>query len=193
MITKTRHFTLWSYDEKNIVKLYYKGSIISMSFIQNVIQDRFGVYRSYDGIRKKAAQLGLVKVVRNTWNTNKIESLALLAETYNAKEIAQKLRCSLNVVKYQCQKHGISLMIINRSEWYTKGDLRDILGIDEETILKLVNSNKIKADKINKMAWRFKKNDVREFCLKYPFELIGRNVDLTQYNEILCPKYRKES
>ena len=193
MVTKTRRFTLWSEDEQNIVKLYYKGSKTSMVFIQQVIQDRFKIYRSHDGIRKKAAQLGLVKVVRNTWTTNKIETLTLLAETYNAKEIAQKLRCSLNVVKYQCQKHGISLMLTSRSEWYTKGDLRDILGIDEETIIKLIHSKKIKADKITKIAWRFKKNDVREFCLTYPFELTGRNIDLCQYNEILCPKYGKES
>jgi hypothetical protein len=179
---------LWIEDEKNIIKLLYDGKNQSIKSIQCCIEEKYGIKRTMYAIRHMAGMLGLVQTKKVAWSENDINKLDKMAGKYTAYKIASKLNRSVSSVCHKANELGIKLR--QRIEWYTLKDVRDILGVGEDTANNWLKSNKLIASKNsdrNTPHWHIKESDLRNFIIKYPSELTGRNVDLVQIINLLCP------
>jgi hypothetical protein len=182
---------LWSQPELDILNLYYKGTKQSTLFIQNVIKDRLGINRSITSIQHKAGTLNLTIHTRSRWTKEQEYKLENLAGQYSVEDLSKKLKRTKYSIYNKAYTLGIILNPQARSDWYTKRDLLEIFAVDEVTLNRWIASNLIPFKMFNKQVYQFARTKVREFILKYPMELTGRNLSLIRYNDILCPKYVK--
>lgn len=191
MVTQTRKPVSsgldWTPPEHSIVRLYFKGTRESIDFITQVIQDRFGIYRSYDAVRHQAKLMGLTKCKGLRWGKKDAELITELAGKYTAKQIARKLNRSLHAIHSKARKLGVVLDSCSRNDWYTLCDLMEIFGVADSTINNWVSQKLLKCTKYDEGTYKFQSKDVKSFICKYPMELTGRNVDLLQIVGILCP------
>ncbi|MFA5299750.1 MAG: helix-turn-helix domain-containing protein, partial [Lutibacter sp.] len=73
-------------------------------------------------------------------------------------------------------------------DWYTLQEVKKILGIDDDVILRWINSKKLNANHYDgkKNIWQITKKNLKKFIRTYPCEIPSRNLDFPEIVEILC-------
>jgi hypothetical protein len=181
----------WTPEELEILRLNYKGTKVSAIIIGQLIKDKYGIDRTKKGIQQKASSIGLAKKIFTLWDDTEKEQLKSLVGECSTKEISDKLGRTIGSIHNQAYALGLKLAHTNRCEWYTKEDLLHIFGVASESIERWIKQRFINYSKFNNYIYKFTVKQVRDFIMKYPMELTGRNIDLVQIIDILCPKYVK--
>jgi hypothetical protein len=192
VLTKISRHYKWTPEELEIVRLNYKGSKNSVIIIQRLIKDKYGIDRTYKAIQQKAEGIGLAIKIFTVWSEEEKEQLKSMVGEYSTDNIAKKLGRTISSVQNETYVLGLKLAHTNRSEWYTKEDLQHIFGVASESIEKWIQHGFINYSKFNKYIYKFTVKQVRDFIMKYPMELTGRNIDLVQIIDIICPKYQMD-
>lgn len=184
MVTESQ-FKYWTEEEIKIVKLHYKGKHQNIKTIMQLIKDKCHINRSYYAIRHEASNLGLTKNKGKIWTTNQEKELINYAGSYTPQQIAFKMKRTLSSIHHKMQDLGLNGR--DRIDWYTMGDVCEILGVCDDTFNRWVKSGKLKASFISEKStiYQVGLEDLRNFIRRYPLELTGRNVDMSQIVQIL--------
>lgn len=182
---KVGNRTVWTPEELEILRINYKGTGNSVIIIQKLIKDKYGIDRTKKGIQQKASGIGLAKKMVAFWNDEEKEQLKSLAGECSTKEISDKLGRTIGSIQNQAYALGLKLSHTNRCEWYTKEDLLHIFGVASESIERWIKQGFINYSRFNDYIYKFTVKQVKDFIMKYPMELTGRNVDLVQFVSIL--------
>lgn len=185
MVVQLANCQVWNDDELNIVRLHYHGNISSIRCIIKLIKDKFGVLRTYDAVRHKATQLGLTRRKGYVWTDEQVAKLEQMAGKYTANQIASKLKRTKSSVNHKLRDLGLSGY--DKNDWYSMKDVCYILGVSDDTFLRWVKSRKLKASYHgdNSNVFHVDLVDLKRFIIRYPLELTGRNVDMSQIVVIL--------
>jgi DNA-binding CsgD family transcriptional regulator len=173
--------------ELDIIRQYYDSSCVTNLFIKDVIKRQTGIDRSVVAIRHIARKLGLARHQQSRWTDIEVTELLELVGKHTINEISRIIGRSRHAVSNKIS--DLKLSTKNREDWYTKKDIEYILGVNKDTITNWINLGKLKYYKHgeNGQVYHIKSKNLRDFILKYPMELTGRNVDLLQIINILCP------
>ena len=106
--------------------------------------------------------------------------------------IAEKLKRGIISVTVKMKKMGLSRRA--KTGWYTKQDVGEILGVGHKKVQRWMDDGYLQAVPYQEMPqkngggqWCIKEEDLRSFLLRYPQELVGRNIDVCQVFDILIP------
>ncbi len=177
----------WTEDEKEIVRRDYRGTNASAQMIAVML----GV--SFNGVKGQVQKLGVAKNTdRKRWSLEEEEQLRELITVYPTQKIARIMKRSINSVSVRAKRLGLSRRL--RDGWFTKKEVCEILGVGHKWLQKRIDSGALKAkphkqgsipQKGGGAMWEIKAMDLREFIIKHPMELQGRNVDMVLVVDLL--------
>ena len=178
-------FPQYTEEELKIISQFFDGSRLKTEKIRQIIKERFGVERTYFSVRHKAAQIGMTRGKNNIrWTNAQEEELASLLSNYTVRQIAKKLGRSLRSIHQKCNELRLSTR--QRSDWYVMTEVCEIFGVVDDTVMRWINSNKLKASHFGDNMWKIEKEQLKKFIRRYPSEINGRSTDIMQLVEILC-------
>jgi len=182
----------WSPEEDEIVRLHYKGVVESVRQISQTIYTKFGITRSHDSIVHRASTLLLTKNICTKWTTEEEEKLANMAGKYSTSYICKILGRSVGSIQRKCHDLNLSRDTRQRDGWYILSDLPHIFGVSFKTIYRWIDEGKLKGTQYDGRTLKFSRKNLKAFYCRWTLELSGRNVDLLQIREILCPDYKMD-
>jgi hypothetical protein len=129
--------------------------------------------------------LGLTRRKGYVWTDEQVAKLEQMAGKYTANQIASKLKRTKSSVNHKLRDLGLSGY--DKNDWYSMKDVCYILGVSDDTFLRWVKSRKLKASYHgdNSNVFHVDLVDLKRFIIRYPLELTGRNVDMSQIVVIL--------
>ena len=183
----------WTEEEDAIVRQQYRGSHQSCQDIAD--------YLNYAGaqppisqfaVQGRVTNLGIGQRENRRWTEREMNQLREWTGRYPSAMIAEKLKRGKVSVTVKMQKMG--LLRRARTGWYTKKDVAEMLGVDHKKVQRWMDDGYLKAVPYQEMPqksgggqWYIREEDVRAFLLRYPQELVGRNLDLCQVFDIIVP------
>ncbi len=175
----------WTEDDDLIVRRDYDGHRASTE----AIAARLNVTR--EAVKGRIQWLGLAKIIYNHWSPEEDERLAELIGKCNTKQISIKMHRSINSCMVRSKRLGLSSRA--RDDWYTKKEVCEILGVDHKWLQQRINSGSLKAhphtdlypQKNGGAVWHINESDLRNYIIKYNFELSGRHVDICSLINII--------
>ena len=186
-----RAYHNWTDKERDIVRMGYDGSKERV----NELAHRLNVTRG--AIKSQAAYLGVTKQsTHRLWSDKEKETLGVLIQQYEVRRVAQVMHRSIGSVASEVRRLKLSRRM--RDGWFTMGEVCEVLGVSIEWVKVRIGSGALKArshyegtpaDK-GGSCWHIELEDLRDFIKRYPRELVGRNVDLVLFVDILSG-YRK--
>jgi len=170
----------WTDEELEIVRRDYRGTNASAQDIA----DRLGVTKWT--VKGQAAKLGILQQKSPDWSPKELERLRDLIHRHSVPQIAKMLHRSPNAVKVKATRLKLGLRC--RTDWYTKREVCEILGVDHKKVQSWIDSGALVATwhnghrpQQNGMAmWHITTEALRSFIIRYSGELLGRNVDIQQ-------------
>lgn len=183
----------WTPEEEDIVRQQYRGTHQSCRDIADYL-NRAGARPpiSQFAVQGRVTKLGLGQRVNRRWTECEMNHLREWTGKHSPALIAQKLKRGVVSVTVKMKKMG--LLRRPKTGWYTKKDVAEMLGVDHKKVQRWMDDGYLKAVPYQVMPqkngggqWYIAEADVRAFLLRYPQELIGRNLDLCQVFDILVP------
>lgn len=170
----------WTEEELEIVRRDYRGTIASAQ----EIADRLGVTKY--AVKGQVQKLGIAMQKSPDWTTKELEMLRELIHKHSVPQIAKRLHRSPNAVKIKATRLKLGLRC--RTDWYTKREVCEILGVDHKKVQSWIDSGAIEAtwhngrkpQKNGMSMWHITTDSLRRFLIRYSGELLGRNVDIQQ-------------
>jgi len=170
----------WTEEELEIVRRDYRGSIASAQ----EIADRLGVTKY--AVKGQVQKLGIAMQKSPDWTPKELERLRSLIHQHSVPQIAKMLHRSPNAVKIKATRLKLGLRV--RTDWYTKREVCEILGVDHKKVQSWIDSGALVATWHNghrpqqkgMAMWHITTDALRSFIIKYSGELLGRNVDIQQ-------------
>jgi len=180
MVLQARKKHCWTDEEREIVLRDYEGTNASAQRIA----DRLGVTKW--AVKGQAAKLGVLQQKSPPWTPREVEYLQELIHQYPIPQIAKKLHRSQNAVKVKATRLKLGLRA--RSDWYTKREVCEILGVGHKKVQLWIDSGALdatwhngrKPQKGGMNTWHITTEALRHFIIRYSGELLGRNVDIQQ-------------
>lgn len=176
----------WTQDQLEIIRRDYQGTVQS----QRALALKLGVSRWQ--VHYALEGMGLnFRWNERYWTAKEDEYLMSHYESMTEKQMSKALKRSRNSIHVRCTR--LKLNRRNRDGWYTMKEVCEILGVDHHKVTLWINSEVLKASwhhghkpqKNGSGYWHIERDDLRHFIRKYPQELIGRNLDVIQFVDIL--------
>ena len=183
----------WTEDEEAIVRQQYRGTHQSCRDIADYL-NRAGAKPpiSQFAVQGRVPKLGIGQRENRRWTEYEINRLREWTGRYSPVVIAEKLKRGVVSVSVKMRKMGLSRRA--RTGWYTKKDVAEMLGVDHKKVQRWMDDGYLKAVPYQEMPqkngggqWCIDENDLRAFLLRYPQELVGRNLDVCQVFDIIVP------
>ena len=183
----------WTEDEEAIVRQQYRGTHQSCRDIADYL-NRAGAKPpiSQFAVQGRVPKLGIGQRENRRWTEYEMNRLREWTGQYSPVVIAEKLKRGVGSVSVKMRKMGLSRRA--KTGWYTKKDVAEMLGVDHKKVQRWMDSGYLKAVPYQEMPqkngggqWYIKEEDMRAFLLRYPQELVGRNLDVCQIFDILVP------
>ena len=177
----------WTNEEIDVVRREYQGTHAS----RDDLAAKLGV--TPYAVAGVVSKMGLAKIVdRKAWTPDEVERLRTLSEEHSLNKVAKLMGRSVNSVTVKAKRLHISRQ--DRSGWFTKGEVCQILGKDHKWLQRRIDSGSLPAFWLHGRTpmtgghptWQIKEADMKRFLRKYPDELNGRNVDLVAVVDILA-------
>ena len=183
-----RRFHAWTDTEIEIIRRDYRHTHRS----RDELAARLGVTPA--AVAGQIMRHGLAKrTLRRPWTAEEEDRLERLIGERPPGVIAKMMRRSVNSIVVKSKRLGLSRRA--HTEWYTKREVCEIFGVDHKWVQARIDSGALKAEPFfpgsqpqrnGQAPWRISRKSVYDFLRRYPEELNGRNVDLTQVVEILA-------
>jgi hypothetical protein len=180
--TSNGKFYRYSDNEKELIRLYFNGKRLNTEKIISLIMTQCGIVRSYNSVRAQAGMMGLTTPIR-TWTKEDFDTLSEMVGHYSLRKISRRLKRTRASIHHKLEFLKLSANL--RNGWYNANDVTLILGVGLKTVRKWLSDCTLIAEKEGN-GYHILAKDLKSFVLKYPTELTGRNIDLVQYNELLC-------
>ena len=185
----------WTQNEDDIVRQRYRGSHLSSRVISEQLNNcGASPPISEYAVRARVQKLGIGQRENRHWTESEQNRLREWTGRIPPKEIAQKLKRGLVSVTVKMKRMGLSRR--TKDGWYTKKDVAEILGVDHHKVQDWMDKGYLKAvpyqeipQKNGGAQWYILEQDLRMMLLKYPQELVGRNIDVAQVFYILVPNF----
>jgi len=183
----------WTPEEEDIVRQQYRGTHQSQRDIADYL-NHAGAQPpiSQFAVSGRISKLGIGQRENRRWSESEMNRLREWTGWYPPALIAQKLKRGVVSVTVKMKRMG--LLRRARTGWYTKKDIAEMLGVDHKKIQRWMDDGYLPARPYQVMPqkngggqWYIAEADVRAFLLRFPQELIGRNLDLCQVFDILVP------
>ena len=183
----------WTDEEREIVRRDYKGTNASAEFIAYCLSAMTGERVTKYAVKGQVQRLGInTKPDRKPWSPEQDERLAELIGKYAPQRIARMMGRSINSVIVRAKRIGCSRRV--RNGWFTKKEVCEILGVDHKLVQRWIDSRQLRASwhnetrpqKSGKSYWHIEEKHLKDFLLRYPTELVGRNVDLVLILDIVA-------
>lgn len=179
---------LWTEEEKEVLRLNYKGSRQSLESLASII----GCGVTVGGVKAQVQTLGLGRIRRDRWSPEEDEELSELITCYSPEKVARAMHRGINSVVIRANRIGCSRKA--RTGWFTKKDVCQILAVDHKWLQERIESGALVASyhqgrkPTNHGAgfWHIDQADLKRFIQTYPQSLVGRNVDMIMLVEILA-------
>lgn len=193
MVTRTKRRKapahVWTIDEIQFLKTNHKFTRQS----RREIADALGL--TVGQVSAQIHRMGLVRLAgtRREWTEDEEQRLQNLAGTMPALGIARELRRSTGSVRAKMAAMGLSAK--DRADWYTKTEVCEVLGLDQRSVQRHIDSGRLKATwyhgrrpgpRSGTAAWCIKRQHLREFLRRYPALLQYRTVDIIVVVDILA-------
>lgn len=127
----------WTEEELEIVRRDYRGTNTSAQDIA----DRLGVTKW--AVKGQAAKLGILQQKSPDWTPKELERLQSLIHQHSVTQIAKRLHRSPNAVKIKATRLKLGLRV--RTDWYTKREVCEILGVDHKKVQSWIDSGALVA------------------------------------------------
>ena len=178
MLMRTNH--KWNDEEREIVRRDYRGTNESALGIAT----HLGVTRH--AVKGQAASMGILMQKSPPWSGRELHILEELIHTLPVNQIAQKLHRSVNAVKIKATR--LKLGLRTRTDWYTKREVCEILGVDHKKVQRWIDDEALVATwhngrrpcKEGMSMWHITTDALKSFIITHSGELLGRNVDIQQ-------------
>jgi len=175
----------WTDGDRDFVRANYTGHRASCEHIAATL------HVSWLAVRAQVQKLGIARIVRKYWRPEEDERLGRLIHQYRPEVVARMMHRGLNSVVLRAKRLHYSRRV--RDGWFTKKEVCEILGEDHHWVQHRIDSGALKASyhyghrpgKKGGAAWHIDERDLREFIIKYPDELTGRNVDMVILMDIV--------
>ena len=183
----------WTPEEEDIVRQRYRGTHLSQRDIADFL-NHAGAQPpiSQFAVQGRVTKLGLGQRENRRWTEREMNHLIEWTGKYPPALIAQKLKRGMISVTVKMKKMG--LLRRSRTGWYTKKDVAEMLGVEHKKVQRWMDDGYLPAVPYQEMPqkngggqWYIAEADLRAFILRFPQELIGRNLDLCQVFDILVP------
>lgn len=183
----------WTPEEEDIVRQQYRGTHQSQRDIADYL-NRAGAQPpiSQYAVQGRIMKLGIGQRENRRWTESEIRRLREWTGRLRPEEIATRLKRGRISVQVKQKKMGLCLR--TKDGWYTKKDVAEMLGVEHKKVQQWMDDGYLKAVPYRAMPqkngggqWYIAEADVRAFLLRFPQELIGRNLDLCQVFDILVP------
>lgn len=183
----------WTQDEEDIVRCQYRGTHQSCRDIADYL-NRAGAQPPITqfAVQGRVLKLGIGQRENRRWTESEMNWLREWTGRYPPAVIAKKLKRGVVSVTVKMKKMGL----FRRAKygWYTKKDVAEMLGVDPKKVSCWMDDGYLKAvpyqalpQKNGGGQWYIEEKDLRAFLLRYPQELVGRNIDVCQVFDILVP------
>ena len=181
---RTRHN--WTQQERDFIRLYYRGTNESRRYIANVLK-----VTEY-AVAGQVARMGLCKRTdRTKWTPDEDEQLRTLLPKYPVSKVAKIMHRSVNAVYIRAKRLQMSCR--DRDDWYTLQEVAEILGMDKRWVKKRIDIGALKAGANYEhkrtdgytTTYRIRRGDLKNFIRRYPDELNAVNVDLIAVVDLL--------
>ena len=183
----------WTQDEEDIVRQQYRGTHQSCRDIADYL-NYAGAQPPISGfaVRGRVTKLGIGQRENRRWTEREMNQLREWTGKYSPALIAQKLRRGVVSVTVKMKKMGLLRRF--KTGWYTKKDVTEMLGVEHKKVQRWMDDGYLKAVPYQEIPqkngggqWRIDEKDLRAFLLRYPQELVGRNIDVCQVFDIIVP------
>lgn len=177
------HAHQWTESERDLIRTQYDGTWQSAERLANII----GV--SYNAVKGQVSKLGAAKLKHVDWSPHEISLLTEWSSRISAQAMQRRLRVmgyrrSLTAVMVKLKR--LHLQQRFRDGWYTSQEASDLLGVDAHWLRRRIDSGALRASyhhlkppgENGMRAWHIEAAHLRDFVIRYPEELRGRNVDL---------------
>lgn len=175
----------WTEEEKEMVRLYYKGTRESVQELMKML----GL--SFYSVKSQVDLLGLARVKPADWTPEEIARLEKMVPHYSVRTMAKKLGRSANAVKIKATRLHFSLRA--HDGWYTKREVGEMCGVDHHRVQYWIDRGDLKASwhhghkptRNGSGCWHIEKKHLAEFLRCHCQELQGRNIDLFGIFEVM--------
>ena len=183
----------WTTEEEDIVRQQYRGTHQSQRDIADYL-NRAGAQPPVTqyAVSGRVSKLGIGQRENRRWTESEMNRLREWVGRYSPVVIAQKLKRGVVSVTIKMKKMGLSRRA--KDGWYTKKEVAEMLGVDHKKVQRWMDDGYLKAVPYQEMPqknsggmWYIEEKDLRAFLLRYPQELVGRNLDLCQVFDIIVP------
>ena len=183
----------WTPEEEDIVRQQYCGSHQSCRDIAAYLNGAGADPPvTQFAVQGRVTKLGIGQRENHRWSEREMIRLREWTGRYPPKEIALRLKRGVVSVTVKMKKMG--LLRRAKTGWYTKKDVAEILGVDHKKVQRWMDDGYLPAVPYQEMPqkngggqWYIREADLRAFLLRYPQELVGRNLDICQVFDILVP------
>ena len=183
----------WTPEEEDIVRQQYRGTHQSCQDIADYLNHAGAKPPiSQFAVQGRVTKLGIRQRENRRWTEREMARLQEWTGQYPSVLIAQKLKRGVVSVTVKMKRMGLSRRA--KTGWYTKKDVGEMLGVDHKKVQRWMDDGYLKAvpdqeipQKNGGGQWRIVENDLRTFLLRFPQELVGRNLDVCQVFDIIVP------
>ena len=183
----------WTEEEEDIVRQQYRGTHQSQREIADYLNSAGAQPPiSQFAVSGRISKLGIGQRENRRWSESEMNRLREWTGQYPPAMIAQKLKRGIVSVTVKMQKMGLHRRA--KTGWYTKKDVAEMLGVEHKKVQRWMDDGYLKAVPYQEIPrkngggqWRIDEKNLRAFLLRYPQELVGRNIDVCLVFDIIVP------
>lgn len=176
----------WTASDDEVLRSDFRGTALSSEAIAHKLS------RTLQAVKSRAYKLGLARQMHQRWTEGDDERLYGLMGRYPLARVAKLLNRSVDSVSIRARKLGAGCRA--KDGWYTLTEVCQILGVHSTWLRRRIDSKQLKASyhhggtpQVKGLAsWHIREAALRKFIVRYPQDLMGRNVDLVQVVAMLA-------
>ena len=177
----------WTKEDHDVIRREYDHTRQSKEHLAH----KLGT--TYNAVHAQIGLIGLAKSYdRRPWTKEDDDRLEQFLPNLSINTAAKRLKRTVSSVSARARRLKLSRR--DRHNWYTLEEVSQILGAGAKWVKKRIDQGALKATKHHPIAtnrsenntWHIAKADLKAYIRRYPQELIGRNIDVIQFVDILA-------